>query len=113
MTASSPTSEPQTPEQWQLAVDAAQGVLATAFIQALGFVEGGPEYNVARCVDVLERASDMGITPSEDAIREWIGETTNELDTDRVYRVFLKAHEMSGHPDLKTVVPFLTADEYA
>ena len=113
MADSSTHKDPQTPEQWQLAVDAAQGILATAFIQALGLIEGGPEYNVARCVDVIERGKDMGITPSDDAIREWIGETSNELDVEKVYRVFLKAHEMSGHPDLVVVVPFLTAEEYA
>lgn len=105
--------EPQTPQEWQVAVDAAQGILATAFIQALGLIEGGPKYNLARCIDVLERGRDMGIEPNETAIQDWIAETTNELDTERVYRVFRKAHEMSGHPDLAVVVPFLVSEEYA
>ena len=105
--------EPQTPQEWQVAVDAAEGVLASEFIRALGFISKGGEFNIARCVDVLERGRDQGIIPSETAIKDWFGETSDEADVEKIYRVFLTAHEMSGHPDLAAVVPFLTAEEYA
>jgi len=101
-------SEPHTLGQWQDAVDAAQGCLASELVRALGFTSGGPLVDVARCAQMIEEGRERGVTPSENAIKDWFAETTNELDTERIYRVFLKTHEMSGHPDLASVVPFLT-----
>ena len=107
------SADPRTSEEWQLAVDAAQGCLALEFIRVLGFIEEAGTVDVSRCCEILDRAERSGIVPSVDAIQHFIAETTSEIETERVYRVFLKAHEMSGHPDLASIVPFLTEERFA
>lgn len=67
-------NEPQTHEQWQEAVDAAQGALALDAASQYGFVSGGPEVNVARCEDILARGQLLGYVPLSDAVERFVKE---------------------------------------
>jgi hypothetical protein len=56
--------EPQTPEEWQEAVNAAAGARAVADCKLYGLLVGGPNINVRRCDQILARGRKQGITPS-------------------------------------------------
>lgn len=61
------TRDPETPEEWQTAVDAAHAaMLLWSAREEHGIVEGGPGVKVERCKDLLERGQALGYTPSED-----------------------------------------------
>jgi hypothetical protein len=58
--------EPETPEQWQWAVDAAHCLMLIESAKAYGLVTGGPTTKEARCIDILERGAALGYTPKDD-----------------------------------------------
>lgn len=60
-------TDPQTPEQWQEAIDAADFLILVDAAVQYGLVEmgGGGAVNVDRCLDILLRGAEMGIYPSE------------------------------------------------
>lgn len=60
--------EPETPEQWQHAVDIAKGLLGIDSARAYGLVVGGPTVVISRCQEILHRGKELGFTPSPDAI---------------------------------------------
>lgn len=60
--------DPETPEEWQTAVDTAHGLLAVHSARAYGLIAGGPIVDVDRCAEIIRRGADQGITPSVDAI---------------------------------------------
>jgi hypothetical protein len=65
-----PISDPQTPEQWQEAVDAAWAALALDSLVQFGLLEplgDGFCVNADRCRDILERGGAIGITPAQEA----------------------------------------------
>lgn len=63
--------DPETPEEWQEAVDVAAFLRMLHDCKLYGLIEGGPETNIDRCDDILERGSSMGIRPvSEDQLIE-------------------------------------------
>jgi hypothetical protein len=51
----SSTKEPKTEEEWQGAVDLADMHLKILDAKMYGIVEGGPEIDQARCLEVLAR----------------------------------------------------------
>lgn len=53
----------KTPEDWQLAVDAAAGMRVIADCMMYGLITG-PEINVGVCDEILARGRKRGITPS-------------------------------------------------
>jgi len=53
----------KTPEDWQLAVDAAAGMRMVADCMMYGLLTG-PEINVGVCDEILARGRKRGITPS-------------------------------------------------
>ena len=55
--------DPQTPEEWQQAVDAAAGARALADCMMYGLITG-PGIDVARCDEILERGAALGVRPS-------------------------------------------------
>ncbi len=55
---------PQTPEEWQQAVDTAAGARVVADCLMYGLLQGGPRINVRRCDQILARGKKRGITPS-------------------------------------------------
>jgi hypothetical protein len=67
---------PATLEEWQAAADAAHAALALDSARLYGFVEGGPVVNVARCEELLAEASRRGISPSRDAVEQFVRELT-------------------------------------
>lgn len=61
--------DPQTPEQWREAVDAAAASRMIADCKMYGLLEGGPEIDVARCDSLLERGAARGVRPSGSAAK--------------------------------------------
>jgi len=61
---------------------------------------------------MIQEGAKHGIEPNQDAIREYIGEASDETDRERLHRVVKSALRMSGNPELSSIVPFLsqTAD---
>jgi len=72
--------EPQTPEDWQRAVDAAAGARALADCMMYGLVTG-PTIDVARCDGLLERGAALGIRPSRSAVELAI-ELVHEINSE-------------------------------
>jgi hypothetical protein len=64
--------EPETTQDWQEAVDAAEGALALDSARKYGLVKGGPEVNVSRCEAILERGKKRRVVPAPDAIERSI-----------------------------------------
>jgi hypothetical protein len=60
--------DPQTPEEWQEAVDAAAGMRALADCKMYGVIEGGPDINIARCDELLECGRKRGVYPSRPVV---------------------------------------------
>jgi hypothetical protein len=65
---------PNTPEEWQAAVDAAEGFLQLDSCRQYGLLAGGPEVNVERCVELLELGAAKGFRPVADAAERLVGE---------------------------------------
>lgn len=57
--------DPQTPKEWQVAADGAYFLLSLDAARQYGLIEGGPEIDADRCMEILDRAKAMGITPKE------------------------------------------------
>lgn len=66
--------EPQTPEEWQNAVDAAHGALLTDSAHKYGLVSGGPTVIVSRCEEILARGKELGVEPSSDSAERYVRE---------------------------------------
>lgn len=64
--------DPKTREEWQNAVDAAEGAITLESARAYGLVRGGPGVNVARCEEILAAGKLRGIKPSPDAIERFV-----------------------------------------
>ena len=64
---------PQTPEEWQEVVDAAEWALALHAARQFGLVAGGPIVRVEQCKKILDLARQLGIRPHQDAIERVMG----------------------------------------
>ena len=62
---------PQTPAEWQEAVDLAHGALALDAARLYGLVTGGPVVNVARCTEIIEQGRQRKIFPSDGAVERF------------------------------------------
>ena len=60
--------DPRTREEWQEAADAAHVLLTIDAARQYGLIEGGPEIDLGRCVEILRKARRQGITPAVDCI---------------------------------------------
>ncbi len=69
-----PPVEPQTPEEWQTDVDAADALLHIQSAEAYGFITGAPHVNVERCEELLEAARRRGVTPSAGNVERYVAE---------------------------------------
>lgn len=58
-----PPAEPQTPDEWQEAVDAAELLLHIVSAEAFGLLVSTLEINIERGDDVLAAGHERGITP--------------------------------------------------
>lgn len=57
--------EPESPAEWQEALDAAMASRLLADCKMYGLIEGGPNVNVSRCDEIIERAQALGLRPSK------------------------------------------------
>ncbi len=64
---------PRTREEWQEAADAAHVLLTIDAARQYGLIEGGPECNQKRCVEILRLAKRRGIAPRKDCIERALG----------------------------------------
>jgi len=64
--------DPKTRDEWQDAVDGAQGALTLDACRQYGLVTGGPKVNADRCADILKRGKAMGIVPAPDAAERFV-----------------------------------------
>ena len=55
---------PKTPEEWQRSVNAAEFFLLVESSKQYGLVEGGPEVDQERCLEVLKAGAALGIRPA-------------------------------------------------
>lgn len=62
---------PDTPTQWQEAVDAAHACLALEAARLYGLVTGGPPVNVGRCEEILAQGRTRGYAPADDAVERF------------------------------------------
>jgi hypothetical protein len=62
--AAQPQTDPQTPEQWQDAVNLAHFFMAIDSARQYGLIAGGPTVNIERCEVVLTQGREKGITPN-------------------------------------------------
>jgi len=63
-------SDPQTPDEWQAAVDGAGFLLMLDAAQQYGLIVGAEGINAERCQEILERGADLGIFPSSPDLRQ-------------------------------------------
>ena len=57
------TKEPETPEQWQEAVNLAEFYLLLDSARQYGLLEGGPSLDIERCEELLQRGKQQGFQP--------------------------------------------------
>ena len=76
--------QPVSRRDWQLAVDAAHAVQSIEAARQYGLVIGGPEVDLLRCAEILERGAALGFTPdpraAERYVAEWNAEARRLLD---------------------------------
>ena len=66
--------DPETPNEWQLAVDAADACLALDAARQYGLVAGGPKVDVERALWIVAQGKLRGIQPRPDAIKNFLAE---------------------------------------
>jgi hypothetical protein len=57
--------DPETPEQWQAAVDLADFLVCLDSARQYGLVAGGPEVDLERCDQILVAGASRGYRPRE------------------------------------------------
>lgn len=57
-------TDPSSADEWQAAVDAADFYLSLDAARKYGLVTGGPQVNVERCEEVLQRGAELGYQPT-------------------------------------------------
>lgn len=57
--------DPVTREEWQEAVDAAHFLLCLESARQYGLVEGGPEVDIERCVEIIDKGKAQGYEPKK------------------------------------------------
>lgn len=65
---------PKTPAEWQAAVDGAKALLEIDSARQFGLIEGGPEINFDRCLEILALGRSRGFEPVPDAAARFIAE---------------------------------------
>lgn len=73
-----PPQNPTTPEEWQLAVDAAQALLCLDSARQYGLVKGGPAVDAERCEEIINAGQAQGIAPRPDCVERWVGEWNSQ-----------------------------------
>lgn len=55
--------DPETREQWQVAVNGAHACLVIDSMRQFGLATGGPEIDLERCLDIIARGAALGVHP--------------------------------------------------
>ena len=63
---------PQTPEEWQEAVDTAHVLLLVQSARAYGLIRTTLDVDVGRCEEILRQGQAHGITPRPDAVERFL-----------------------------------------
>lgn len=61
--------DPETPDEWQEAVDLAKTLLAIHDARLYGLIAGGPEVDANRALDLLAKGRARGIEPRPDCVK--------------------------------------------
>jgi hypothetical protein len=73
---------PQTPAEWQEAVNQAHFWLLVDSARQYGLITGGPEVNLNRCEEILEKGKAQGIEPDPAGVEEIIKVAFKAVDKD-------------------------------
>lgn len=60
---------PESPEEWQNAVNIAEALIGVELGRQYGVFSGGPRVDVVRCLDFVGTAVRMGIVPQEEEVQ--------------------------------------------
>ena len=60
--------DPQTPQEWQEAVDAAEAYLGLDSAKMFGLVRGGPVVNTFRCQQLIRQGKERGVVPMRENV---------------------------------------------
>ncbi len=63
---------PETPEEWQAAVDETHVLLDIERLRQEGLIEGGPDINVELCQEILNLGLALGYVPNEESFHDVI-----------------------------------------
>lgn len=100
--------DPQTPEQWKEAVTAAYAmVLLSDARDFYGLVSGGPPVNRERCIEILERGSELGYEPDEDEAQAFLASYNLEAHALRRANVTRRIAGLSPISDAEVAVPLV------
>lgn len=64
--------DPQTPAEWQEAVNLAYFHAAVDAARQYGLIKGGPDVDLDRCEDLLARGTKLGYRPEPDIIERFL-----------------------------------------
>jgi hypothetical protein len=64
--------DPETPAEWQDAVNAAEACLLIDSARQYGLITGGPGVDVDRCVQIVDRGRAQQIVPQRDGVEDQI-----------------------------------------
>jgi hypothetical protein len=56
--------DPETPDEWQEAVNAAEFLTGLDSARQYGLITGGPRIDLQRCEEILRRGETLGYTPA-------------------------------------------------
>lgn len=94
------SADPQTPDEWRAAIDAADFLLLLDAARQYGVITGGPVVAVDRCIEILERGADLGFFPSPPdrrraSIAHWLGRQRDALGvTQRLIASYAGMHDV-------------------
>lgn len=72
---------PETRQEWQDALDCAEGAIALDAARQYGLVRGGPKVNLDRCYQILTLGKQRGFEPRPDAIERFTAALLQEQRT--------------------------------
>ncbi len=70
---------PKTKQEWQVAVDAAEGALAVDSARIYGLITTNIQVDTERCQMILDEAAGQGIYPAKDAIDRFVRECCDAI----------------------------------
>lgn len=75
--------DPETPDEWQEAVNAAEAMLELESAKLYGLITGGPAIDVARCEQIMQAGITRKVLPDKVAVRAFLDALIDELNGER------------------------------